>query len=622
VPGGSITYTIVVTNPGRSHVSGVTVSDAIPSVIAGATWTCTAIGSATCTPGGSGDISDTAELPVSGAITYTVSGTLPAWVTATLVNTATVTAPARAIDLITTNNVATDTNTPVPQTDLAVSKADTPDPVAAGETLTYTIVITNYGPSDASGITVTDTLPIGTIYNGASGSGWVCNYNDGVVTCTTSPLPVGAAPDILISVTAPLTGGLIVNSATVGATTSDPDATNNVTTTGTLVTATVDLELTKTGVPATVAQGQQVTYTLTYTNSGPGAATGLIITDIVPVTLTNISYTSSGAQITPSGSLSYTWQVDDLAPGEGGVITITSIVSPALITDTSFVNSAVIASGLPMATVDINPANNADAVTTTVTVGYSPAIHIAKTGPVTATIGQMIIFTFTVANDNTIGDGTPISDVSVNDSIAGPATYISGDDDGSGRLEVGETWVFVANYRVRPSDPSPLINVGTATGQDGEGDIVSATDTHSTGLDYAPGLEITKLGPDTAQTGQTVVYTFIIANVSFTPSSLRPMVTGDRSAISDIAVTDTIAGPATYVTGDVNGNDRLDVGEAWIFTATYTILPSDPSPLVNTGLATGRDGNGDIIADTDTHSTTISTGPDYILYLPIVLRDH
>jgi uncharacterized repeat protein (TIGR01451 family) len=621
VPGGSITYTIVVTNPGRSHVAGVTVSDTIPAVIMDATWTCTAIGSATCTPGGSGDVSDTAYLPVSGAITYTVSGTLPAWVTATLVNTATVAAPAGATDLTTTNNVATDTNTPVPQTDLTVSKADTPDPVAAGGTLTYTIAITNYGPSDASEIVVTDILPVGATYSGASGSGWACNDGGGVVTCTTSSLPVGAASGIAITVTAPVTGGLIVNSATVDATTFDPVATNNVTTTDTLVTATADLELTKAGTPATVVPGQQVTYTLTYTNNGPGVATGSIITDIVPVTLTNISYTSSGARITPSGSISYTWQVDDLAPGEGGIITVTSIVSPALITDTSFVNRAVIASSLPTATVDSDPANNADTVTTSVTMGYRPAIQIVKTGPFTAAIGETVIFTFTVVNDNIGGDGTPISGVSVDDSIAGLATYISGDD-GDSFLEVDETWVFLASYCIRTDDPSPLVNVGTVIGRDGEGDIVRATDTHSTGLDYAPGLEVTKFGPDTAQIGQTVLYTFVIANISFTPTSLRPMGSGDGSPISNIAVTDTIAGPAIYVRGDANGNGRLEVGELWIFTATYTILPSDPDPLVNTVLATGRDGNGNIIADTDTHSTVMSAGLDYVFYMPLVLRNH
>jgi len=49
----------------------------------------------------------------------------------------------------------------------------------------------------------------------------------------------------------------------------------------------------------------------------------------VPVTLTGVSYASSGAQITPTGSLSYIWRVADLTPGAGGIITLPAWSVPA-----------------------------------------------------------------------------------------------------------------------------------------------------------------------------------------------------------------------------------------------------------------------------------------------------
>jgi len=54
-------------------------------------------------------------------------------------------------------------------------------------------------------------------------------------------------------------------------------------------------------------------------------------------------------------------------------------------------------------------------------------------------------------------------------------------DDGDGLLEWGEEiWVYTASYTIQVTDPNPLINIGTVTGQDGDGDPISDTVTHST----------------------------------------------------------------------------------------------------------------------------------------------
>ena len=119
--------------------------------------------------------------------------------------------------------------------DLAVSKSDSPDPVIAGETLTYTLSITNSGPSDATGVTVTDTLPSEVTF-GSTSSGCAYDSVTHKVTCTLGTLNNGATVTATIVVTVDSsTTGTITNTATVTATTTDPDTADNTATEETTV---------------------------------------------------------------------------------------------------------------------------------------------------------------------------------------------------------------------------------------------------------------------------------------------------------------------------------------------------------------------------------------------------
>jgi len=117
--------------------------------------------------------------------------------------------------------------------DLSIVKTDSPDPVAAGGTLTYTIRVTNAGPSSTGVITMTDQLPPEVTFMSAYGLGpnnhnWQCGESSGVVTCTWDDLGSGgAAPDITITVTAPGSPTTLTNTATVSSATPDPNTSNN-----------------------------------------------------------------------------------------------------------------------------------------------------------------------------------------------------------------------------------------------------------------------------------------------------------------------------------------------------------------------------------------------------------
>ena len=108
--GGSLTYTIVVSNAGPNAATGATVTDNLPASLTGVTWTCTASAGSSCPASGSGNIAASVNLANGGSATFTVSATLSATATGNLVNTATVAAPASVIDPNAANNSATDTD--------------------------------------------------------------------------------------------------------------------------------------------------------------------------------------------------------------------------------------------------------------------------------------------------------------------------------------------------------------------------------------------------------------------------------------------------------------------------------------------------------------------------------
>jgi uncharacterized repeat protein (TIGR01451 family) len=105
------------------------------------------------------------------------------------------------------------------------------------------------------------------------------------------------------------------------------------------------LSISKAMEPVTlISPGDTLTFTLSFSNAGLVDATGVEIGDVVPAELSSVSYqASTGLSVTPTGSVPYTWEVEDLAPDEGGVITVTGVVDAGLPPGYVFTNTASIA---------------------------------------------------------------------------------------------------------------------------------------------------------------------------------------------------------------------------------------------------------------------------------------
>ena len=108
--------------------------------------------------------------------------------------------------------------------DLSVEKTDDPDPVVVGEDVTYTVTVTNNGPDDATGVTLTDTLDSDVTFVSAP----ACDPPvGGVLTCNIGMIASTDSVDVIITVTAPAVPDVISNTAEVSGDQTDDSTGNN-----------------------------------------------------------------------------------------------------------------------------------------------------------------------------------------------------------------------------------------------------------------------------------------------------------------------------------------------------------------------------------------------------------
>ncbi|NOZ28510.1 MAG: DUF11 domain-containing protein, partial [Chloroflexi bacterium] len=236
------------------------------------------------------------------------------------------------------NNAATEDTIVVSQADLSITKTDEPDPVIAGESLTYTLTITNAGPSDAAGVVVTDTLPTGGIFDSATPSQGTCSEVEGVVVCDLGTIVHGDNATIAIVMTVdPASSGLIINTAQVTGDGTDPRLEDNGVEEGTVVTRRANLSVTKVDDPDPVVAGGALTYTLTIANAGPSDASGVIVTDTLPAEVATSSIIPSQGSCGEAESM-IACELGDVPSGDIATVIIVTVVDPSasgVITDTA-----------------------------------------------------------------------------------------------------------------------------------------------------------------------------------------------------------------------------------------------------------------------------------------------
>jgi uncharacterized repeat protein (TIGR01451 family) len=369
--GTDITYTITLTNKGPGDAQNVSLTDAVPAGTSfisatpvsghnpdGFSYSQSA-GTVTGTPTGgvvANGHQDEFTLVVH-ALSSDANGS-------TISNTANVTTDAMD-DSAANDETATFNSTVAAVADLVVSKSG-PTTVTAGTDVTYTITLTNAGPSDAQGVSLTDVVPTGTTFfsatpvSGQNPDGFSYSQSAGTVTGTpTGGVVANGHQDqftlVVHALSSDADGSTISNTATVTTTTTDDSAANDETeTVNSTVTAVADLVVTQSQ-SANPTEGQNLTLSITVTNNGPSDAQNVMLTDAVP----------AGTSFVSSSFVSYTAANTTVSLGAiaaGGQVTGTIVVRPT--EEGSVTNTATVAS----ATGDDSAANDE---TTTATINVA-----------------------------------------------------------------------------------------------------------------------------------------------------------------------------------------------------------------------------------------------------------
>ena len=308
--------------------------------------------------------------------------------------------------------------TPVNQSgDVAITGVAVPNPVTAGNNLTYTFSITNNGPGLAQAITFSNMLPAGAAFVSASNSlGTPTTTNgNGAVVCALGSLGTGTNVTVTVVVN-PAVSGTLASTATV--TTVDQElnqANNSVTVLSTVNAQAADLAVSVSGTPNPAIIGSNLAFVLTVTNSGPGSALGVVVTN----TLNGVSTNANSPPFAAAGIVATNYL--GTLPA-GAAVTVVLNVTPTQLGPITNVASVGSLSS------DSNPANNSASNVTTVVI---PAPNIIAAGarllaesftPPNGTIdpGELVTVSFTLTNSGSAGTSNVVATLQAGNGVASP----------------------------------------------------------------------------------------------------------------------------------------------------------------------------------------------------------
>ena len=523
--GELLTFNVSVANQGPSPATGVAVTEVLSAGLvyesaapsqgaydpATGVWTVGSIAN-----GGSAGLTITARVTQAGTVT----------------NTASVTASNQP-DPDPTDNTASVTLTTETIADLAITKTLTGSAVP-GRATTYTIVVTNLGPSPVTAASVSDLFPVALV-----APAWTCIADPGSSCAapsgagnlaTTVTLEAGdRATFIVTGLIASNATGLLVNTATVTAPTGaiDTNVANNSATSTVTLTPSVDVLIAKSG-PASAVAGTNVVYIITVMNAGPSDATGVTLADSTPPGLTFVSNAGDCTTAFPC-------DLGTMPRASTRTVTATFAIPAGYTTPNPIANTATVSSLTPDAA-----AGNNSATTNTPVAAPVTDLHITKTNGVDGVVaGRPTTYTITVTNalgpsdasGATVTDTFPATLTGVTWTCTGTAggacpTSGSGNINTPVTVPVGASVVFTATGTVDPAATGELVNSAQVLPPLGHANRTSAIATDRDAISTEADVAIAKtVDQASIVAGNPLVYTITVTNIG--PSDAANVVVRD-----------------------------------------------------------------------------------------------
>ncbi|MBN6191439.1 DUF11 domain-containing protein [Aneurinibacillus sp. BA2021] len=613
--GETTTLTITINNTNLAPTTGITgaaLTDNLPSNIriaptGTATTTCTAA-TLTAPPGGTTVSLSGASIPaatgpngaiVPGSCTITVPviGVTPG------AQTNTIEPGALSANIVgeTANSFSAPIEVLPPAMQIAKTNDDADGIVDGGQTLTYSITLTNAGTIPQTGVTVDDVLPAGVTYvpgstvatqgttvrdNAAGGTNPDLVGGDPVAGSLVGPtdpftIPPGESLVVTYQVTVDTPAPETIDSYTNTASASSTQEPTPISTTDT-VQALSTLDLVKSaGTPVdvngngTTDTGDTIAYTFTVTNTGNTTIANIAVTD-----------PKLGA---------ITCDATTLAPDAVATCTAPPYVITQAETDAGAVDNSATAAGTDPSG---DPIASNESTTSTPTE-QAPALLFDKTAAAPVDVnangitdaGDTIAYTFSVANTgNVTMSGITVTDPKIGAVTCDVTTLAPG--------EVASCTAPAYTITAADQDAGEVANTASATGTDPGGTAVPSNDDSTTTpvVAPAPALEIDKTagtpvdvnGNGSTDVGDTIAYTFTVTN------------TGNVT-VSDIAVNDPRVGT---VTCDVTALGPTGVATCTAAPYVITQADMDNGSVDNSATANGTDPTGGPVVTTPDTTTT------------------
>lgn len=348
-------YFLDVRNQGSGTASEVRVSDPLPSGVvllsaSGQGWTCSGTSVVECTLAGT-------LAPGASAARIGIQVLAPSQA-GTITNRASVS--SREVDSNGSNNVDSETTTvnaaapPPPRADLGVSAVAVPASARTGQAVEFQVQTSNTGPDTAAAPRLTGTLGAPFELQSAAGTGWSCQIAGQTFDCLrTAGLAVNQSAELRVQTRLrPGATGIADARFVVSSNTADPVSSNNQATVAVpFQPGGADLAIVKTDSADPVTAAAQFSYTLSISNLGPEAASGVRVSDTLPAALSFVSASGNGFACTRSGQTVECVLGGNLAAGASAAATI---VVRAPSNGQTLSNEGVVSA----TTADPNPANN------------------------------------------------------------------------------------------------------------------------------------------------------------------------------------------------------------------------------------------------------------------------